>query len=265
MFRVHPHYRDRLTRAGITTFRDAAALSPTDDYAEKQGRSTGRYRLDVGGETLSLYVKKQFRLPWWRRTAAALGTFPGPLEWKNLQTAAALGVRVPEVVFCGAERGHRCRSVLAVRELEGYQALHRYVPGALADLPEPTRRRRKRALIARLAETARLLHGNRYFHRDLYFCHFYLRDDASAPDGFDLVLIDFGRLLRSRVSRWRIKDLAGLLYSSDVPGVSRTDRLRFLLQYLGVPRLDAQAKRLARRVLAKAARYRRHNDGRRAA
>src|SRR5687767_8066514 len=108
MFRVHPNYRDRLAAAGITSFDDAAALEPTDDYAAKQGRSTGRYRLDAGGETLSLYVKKQFRLPWWRRMLAGLGTFPGPREWRNLQTAAELGVRVPDAVFDGADRDHVC-------------------------------------------------------------------------------------------------------------------------------------------------------------
>jgi hypothetical protein len=265
MFRVHPQYRDRLASAGITSFDNAAALKPADNYVEKQGRSTGRYLLEVGGETLSVYVKKQYRLPWWRRAWADLGTFPGPHEWRNLQAAAALGVRVPEAVFAGADRDHACGSVLAVRELEGYLPLHLYIPGALARLPEPMRRRRLRALIARLADTVRRLHDGGYYHRDLYLCHFYFRDDPAAPDGFDLVLIDFGRLLHSRLTRWRVKDLAGLLYSTDVPGVSRTDRLRFLLEYLGVERLDGRAKRLARRVLAKAARYHRHNAARRAA
>lgn len=265
MFQTHPQYRDLLTAAGIASHAGAAALAPTDDYVEKQGRSTGRYRLEIGGEMLSLYVKKHFRLPWWQRPLAMLGTFPGPHEWKNLQTVAALGVRVPDAVFVGAERDHACASVLAVRELEGYLPLHIYVPGPLARIPEPARRRRKQALIARLVDVARRLHANHYHHRDFYLCHFFLRDDPAAPDGFDLVLIDFGRLLHSRMPRWRVKDIAGLLFSTDVPGVSRTDRLRFYKQYLGIKKLDEPAKRWARRIMAKVQRYKRHNDARRAA
>lgn len=265
MFVVHPEFRERLKAIGLTSFADAAALAPTDDHVQKQGRSTGRYRLEIDGETLSLYVKKHFRLPWWLRRFAPLRAFPGPQEWANLKIAESLGVRVPQAVFAGAEREHACGSVLAVRELEGYLPLHIYVPGPLARMAEPEGTRRKRALIARLAEAARRLHGSRYYHRDFYLCHFFLRDDPTAADGFDLVLIDFGRLLHSRLGRWRVKDLAALLFSADLKGVTARDRLRFFKRYLGVKKLDAGARSLLRRIVAKAERYRRHNYGRRAA
>jgi hypothetical protein len=265
MFAIHSAFRRRLEAANLAAYDAAARLEPTDDYVQKQGRSTGRYRLEIEGETLSLYVKKHFRLPWWLRRFAPLGAFPGPTEWKNLKIAESLGVRVPEAVFAGAERDHACGSLLAVRELEGYLPLHIYVPGPLARMAEPARARRKQALIARLAEVARRLHGGRYYHRDFYLCHFFLRDDPTAPDGFDLVLIDFGRLLHSRLGRWRVKDLAALLFSTDVNGVSPKDRLRFFKQYLGIAKLDGAAKGLIRRIVAKADRYRRHNSGRRAA
>jgi hypothetical protein len=265
MYWTHPNYRAALDELGLTEFESAAALVPTDDHVCKQGRSTARYRLDVGEEVLSLYVKKHFRLPWWMRRFAPTRLFPGPHEWTNLKIAESLGVRVPEAVFAGALREHECGSLLAVRELEGYLPLHIYVPGPLARMPEPQRKARKAALTARLVDVARRLHGKHYFHRDFYLCHFFLRDDPSAPDGFDLVLIDFGRLLKSRLRRWRVKDLAALCFSTFVDGVSRTDRLRFYLQYLGITKLDAKAKRLLRTVLAKADRYHRHNAPRRAA
>lgn len=265
MYLTHPDYRSQLATLKLENFNAAAALVPTDDHHCKQGRSTARYRLDVGDEVLSLYVKKHFRLPWWMRRFAPSRAFPGPHEWKNLQIAASLGVRVPDAVFAGAERDHECGSVLAVRELEGYLPLHIYVPGPLARMAEPQRSVRKAALIARLVDFARRLHGKHYFHRDFYLCHFFLREDPTAPDGFDLVLIDFGRLLKSRLRRWRVKDLAALCFSTFVDGVSRTDRLRFFKQYLCLTKLDAGSKRLLRAVLAKADRYHRHNFGRRAA
>ena len=118
MFWIAPEYRERLSAAAVASYDDAARLEPTDDYVEKQGRSTGRYRLDVGDRTLSLYVKKHLRLPWWQRLLGATRLFPGPAEHANLRRAAELGIRVPEAVFAGADARHlpRARSPSAVAE-----------------------------------------------------------------------------------------------------------------------------------------------------
>jgi len=261
MFWINPEYRSLLAKATLESYQAAAELYPTDDYVEKQGRSTGRYLLEIGEQTLSLYVKKQFRLPWWRRLFGTAASFPGPLEHAHLEKAAALGVRVPETVFAGADPAHPCGSILATRELVGYLPLHIYIPGPLARLPARERRRRKRLLIARLVDVAHRLHERRLYHRDFYACHFFLRDDASQPDGFDLVLIDLGRLLHSRLPRWKVKDLAALCFSTYIPGVTRTDRMRFFKQYLGLKKLDAASKQFARRIVRKAGRYLRHNRG----
>jgi heptose I phosphotransferase len=67
------------------------------------------------------------------------------------------------------------------------------------------------------------------------------------------------RLKQSWLARWRIKDLAQLLFSSDLPGITRTDRLRFFKKYLGIRRLDADARWLLRRIQWKASLYHRHN------
>ncbi|MGC3967571.1 MAG: hypothetical protein QM775_09435 [Pirellulales bacterium] len=147
MFWINPQYRPQLAKATLESYEAAAALRPSDDYVEKQGRSTGRYRIDVGGETLSLYVKKHFRLPWWRRMFGAAASFPGPQEQEYLEKAASLGIRVPETVFAGADPAHPCGSILATRELEGYMPLHIYIPGPLARMSATKRRLRKRALI----------------------------------------------------------------------------------------------------------------------
>lgn len=265
MFWINPAYHRFLAASSLDSYGAIAAWNPTDDYVEKQGRSTGRYRVEVAGRTLNLYVKKHVKLPWWQRKFGPKAAFPGPSEHANIERVAALGVRVPETIFAGADGDAKCGSLFATRALDGYLPLHLYVAGPLAKLPAEARHRRKQSLVRRLVDVARRLHGERLYHRDFYLCHFYLRDDADCEDGFDLVLIDLGRLLESRLTRWQIKDLAGLLFSSEVDGVTRTDRLRFFRQYLGLKKLDTRAKRLARRVEAKAERYRRHNDVSRAA
>jgi heptose I phosphotransferase len=234
-------------------------LRPAGNYHEKQGRSTGLYYLDGPQGPEPIYLKKYHRLPWPMRWLAALRQFPGPHELHLLHTAAALGIQVPQPVFAGADRRHVCRSFLAVRELSGFEPLHEYIPRRFSQLAKPGDAAHKQALSRRIADIARRLHAARWYHRDFYLCHLFIRVTGSQPDAFELAMIDFGRLLHSRRARWRIKDLAELLFSADVPGITRTDRLRFLKHYLGQPRLDAAGRRLARRLEHKAAGYRRHN------
>lgn len=242
-----PALRAELPKEPGAAYDRVAALEPVDEHVEKQGRSTARCRL--GSE--SLYLKKYPSLRWWERRLLPLSAFPGPRELANYRRTAALGIRVPEVLLAGACRRHPCASFFATRELAGYRPLHVFVPERR--LPTPARH----ALALRLAEMVRRLHAARLYHRDLYFCHFFARETDGGPE---LVLIDLGRLMRSPRPRWRVKDLAQLLFSSFVPGVSRTDRMRFFHAYLGVKKLDPKARRLAAVVAAKAEGYRRHNE-----
>lgn len=240
-------------------YEKIAGLRPAGNYHEKQGRSTGLYYLDGAGGSEPIYLKKYLRLPWSLRWLAPLAKFPGPHELRLLRTAAALGIHVPQPVFAGADRQHACRSFLAVRELSGFEPLHEYIPRRFSQIPAAGDVAHRQALSRRIADIARRLHAARWYHRDFYLCHLFIRVTGSAPDAFELAMIDFGRLLHSHRARWQIKDLAELLFSADVSGITRTDRLRFLKHYLGQPRLDAASRRLARRLERKAASYRRHN------
>jgi heptose I phosphotransferase len=95
----------------------------------------------------------------------------------------------------------------------------------------------KRGLTAELARLASELHGRKVFHKDLYFCHFYITEDVTrrVPDTWmnRVVMIDLHRLARHPLTAlwWQAKDLAQLAYSSDVPGVTARDRLRFWQLY----------------------------------
>src|SRR5262249_25150951 len=152
MFWINPAYQSLLAASALDSYAALAAWEPTDDFIAKQGRSTGRYRIDAAGRTLHLYVKKHLRLPWWRRAFAAARTFPGPSERANSERAAALGVRVPETIFAGADGRAACGSLFATRALDGYLPLHLYVAGPLAQLAPAARRRRKGALVRRLVD-----------------------------------------------------------------------------------------------------------------
>ena len=274
MFWIHPDHRAIFATAAADSYDAIVRLRPADHYVEKQGRSTGRYVIGQPGRSLSFFLKKYHQLSWWQRWFLPLEQYPGPRERANLERAAALGVPVPQPLAAGADREHACRSVLAVRELDGYLPLHQFIPWRFAGPDSSLVRALRLELTKRLAEIARRLHAAQLYHCDFYLCHFFVRDSidarANSPNSvpgsiqhgpsFDVVLIDLMRLKHSAARRWQVKDLAQLLFSSDLPGITRTDQLRFFKYYLGTSRLDVAARQLLRRVLWKARLYHRHNQ-----
>jgi heptose I phosphotransferase len=251
----------------------------TDRFHAKQGRSTGRWVLpapDGDGPPLVVYLKRHYSLPWWQRLLATVwprgGWSPAMQEWRHLEWARAQGVPVPEALaaaeFIGPAGG--LRSFLAVRELTDMLPLNEALPLAAARLEPAAFRRWKLTLAAEMARLARLLHDRRCFHKDLYFCHFYLArgDTAGVPGGWSgrVFLIDLHRLAHHPLSWrvWQTKDLAQLLYSSELPGVDARDRVSFWRAYRGPGPRRAADGWLRSWVLFKWRRYRRHNARRKA-
>jgi heptose I phosphotransferase len=160
-------------------------------------------------------------------------------EWQHLVWAASEGFPVPRPLAAGQFTGpwFRLQGFLAVEELHGMLPLHEAVPLAAQRLAPAEFARWKRGLTAELARLAAELHRRGVFHKDLYFCHFYIPESFTLrpPDDWKnrVVMIDLHRLARHRITAawWRAKDLAQLLYSSDVPGVTARDRVRFWKLY----------------------------------
>jgi heptose I phosphotransferase len=215
----------------------------TDRLHEKQGRSIGRRVFERNGRKLAVYLKRHYRLP---RLHGLLATLfpnsvwsPGLQEWQHLAWAKAEGFPVPRAVAAGQFVGPwgRLQGFLAVEELHGMLPLHEAVPLAAQRLDAVAFARWKRGLVAELARLSRELHRRRVFHKDLYFCHLYIAeaDTRRVPEAWPqrVVMIDLHRLARHRITStwWLAKDLAQLLYSSDVPGVTARDRVRFWKLY----------------------------------
>ncbi|MFO0945036.1 MAG: lipopolysaccharide kinase InaA family protein [Planctomycetota bacterium] len=293
----HPMFADD-PRSDSELYDAIASLASSDDFHAKQGRSTGRCSLPTPRGPRNVYVKRYYTLPWWQRRFFSLDQFPGPLEQRNLDLAKSLGILVPEPILAGADRSRPCKSFLVIGELEGFVPLHLYLPrrfaretGSIDELASWNGF--KRRLSEKMVDICRRLHGASLYHRDLYLCHFFIRetsdsrtrdivenelsapriateirpaDDVSRSIGrrsdvpsFDLALIDFGRLLQSSRQRWLVKDLAQLLFSADLPGITRDDQIRFLELYLETQSSAQGYQRLAHRIQSKAARYHRHN------
>jgi hypothetical protein len=249
---------------------DIMEMAVTDRFHAKQGRSIARWALQGKDRQLTVYLKRHYRLSRWRGLLATVwpdaGWSPAVQEWHHLEWAKARGMPVPAAVAAGEYIGPwgRFQSFLAVEELSDMLPLHEAVPAAASRLDTKSFRNWKRTLGAEVARMTRALHARRYFHKDLYLCHFYVPRQwtETIPRWQGQVhLIDFHRLGHHRFAWrfWQVKDLAQLLYSSDVPGIDVRDRLRFWRAYLGSESRRWLAKLLRYSILVKWQRYCHHN------
>lgn len=253
----------------------------TDRFHAKQGRSTGRWRLvapDGTGEPLVVYLKRHHVLPIWHRLLALFwprGNWsPAMMEYEHLEWARQQGVPVPATVAAGEifSAWGGMQSFLAVEELTDMLPLHEAIPQAAERLPADLFRRWKRGLAAEMARLARLLHDRHHFHKDLYLCHFFIHQSDLAglpgegPSAWRgrVFLIDLHRLTHHPWTWWiwQLKDLAQLLYSSNVPGIDARDQLAFWMHYRGPGAQRWSSRWLRRLVVFKWQRYARHNQRR---
>ncbi|MDR2032322.1 MAG: lipopolysaccharide core heptose(I) kinase RfaP [Azoarcus sp.] len=259
---LHPPF-DRLW-AGRDPFEAVESLRG-EVFRELDGRRTLRAEVDGRG-----YFVKIHRGIGWGEILKNLATLRLPVfgarnEWLAIARLAELGVGTMHVAARG-ERGvdpARRRSFLVTEELAPTLSLEDFCRDWPHAPPAPAL---KHALIARVADMARRMHGGGVNHRDFYLCHFLLHlAPPPTPAALRLSLIDLHRAqIRARTPRrWRDKDLAGLYFSAHGIGLTRRDLLRFVRVYFDGPLRDALAREaalfawLGREAARLQARYRR--------
>jgi len=250
------------------------AVELNDRFHAKQGRSIARWTLGDG--RLVVYLKRHHRESWWRSAWALLAgarASSALREFRRIRWAASAGLSVPRAVAAGAGVGpfFRLQGYLAVEELAGMAPLHELIPAAMNRLTPAAFLEWKRGLVGEVARVVGELHGRRRYHKDLYLCHFFSphRFAAAAPPRWAgrVAMIDLHRLGHHPLTGWwwRLKDLAQLLYSSDVPGLTARDRLRFWRLYAGPDRHQLPGRLTRWLVLVRWTNYRGHNAARKAA
>lgn len=166
-------------------------------------------------------------------------------EWQNLKRFAKWGIPTAPIVAHGLERraGGFVRGALITRELEGTVDLAALANQGDARLRDPVW---VDGVSRQLARATRLMHGHHFTHNDLKWRNLLVNDKS------ELFFIDcptgsfwWGPLLRYRI----VKDLA-CLDKVAKRVLSRTQRLRFYLQYCGRARLTPADKRRVCKVLA---------------
>lgn len=165
-------------------------------------------------------------------------------EWQNLKNFAKWGVPTASIVAYGLQRqfGRFVRGALITRELDRTEDL-----ALLAGRDDPRLRDPVwvDGISRQLACATRTLHKHHFTHNDLKWRNLLVNDRA------ELFFIDcptgsfwWGPLLRYRI----IKDLACLDKVAKYK-LSRSQRLRFYLQYCGHERVNASDKQRIRQIV----------------
>ena len=165
-------------------------------------------------------------------------------EWQNLKSFAKWGVPTASIVAYGLERklGSFVRGALITRELDQTEDL-----ALLAKRDDPRLRDKDwvDGVSRQLARATRTLHEHHFTHNDLKWRNLLVNERA------ELFFIDcptgsfwWGPLLRYRI----VKDLACLDKVAKYK-LSRSQRLRFYLQYCGRERLNTSDKKHIRQIV----------------
>ncbi|WP_324731983.1 lipopolysaccharide kinase InaA family protein [Pseudomonas paeninsulae] len=226
--------------------RVAAAFADLETVFALQGERITRDPLSevlrVECEGVRYYVKR------YHGAGKGLRRFIGrprvKAEWQNLKYFAKWGIATAPIVAYGLERkaGAFVRGALITRELVDTEDMAQLAQRDAACL-------RDRTWVAQvsqqLAAATRALHDHHFTHNDLKWRNVLVNNQS------ELFLIDcptgafwWGPLLRYRI----VKDLACLDKVAKYT-LSRTQRLRFYLQYRGRQRLNAADKRRVRQIV----------------
>jgi len=264
-FLVCGRFRDALASLGLTSLDAVFAFEAGRDLAKL---NIGRFRKRLLFELVptghdrpvKIYLKRYDRPPMLAQISNWLSHHGrssfAQLERQTADRLAAAGINTPRVIACGERWGtvFEHASFLMTEEVKDSRSLESRPPTCFGG-PLTSQKRPARAdFINRLASFIRRFHETGYRHRDLYLSHIFCSDSGA------FCLIDLARASRPiRQRRFQVKDIAQLHYSAPARLVTRADRLRFYLAYVGRRRLLPPDKAFIRGVIRKALRMACHN------
>ena len=237
------YYRDDLKE----TLGNRAAFSSMmrtqgEAYRQAPGRRTVRFNL----ASRHYFIKTHTGVGW-QEILKNLIYFRLPVlgamdEWHGIHHLQRLRIKTLSVAAYGTTGGMynwaRRRSFIVTDEIANSKSLEEFCREWKTHPPvSPSEIRFKRWLIEQVAVIARKMHNSGANHRDFYLGHFMLqpgyRSGQLSIDASRLFVIDLHRMqLRRRTpTRWQVKDIAGLRFSSFFVGLTERDRCRFILTY----------------------------------
>jgi hypothetical protein len=222
---------------------------------ERRGGWSGVGRIALqqeDGAEIGAYLKRQDNhcRTSWLHPVKGVPTFQR--EFEMMHYLEQCGVAAPEVMLFGRNPNGDLKTTLMTRELAGFVPLEELTETLFAN-KRPSLAM-QRPIIQAVARLAKQLHAAKVQHRSFYPKHLFVNmADANAPK---VAVID---LEKSRINYFgvlrSIIDLSVL--NRHAKHWSRSRRMYFYLQYLGLKRLTPFAKWLCRRIVKRSNRVKR--------
>jgi len=259
---VDPEYKAAFEDLGLTSIDAVFSFNAGRDLSKSNlAKYRERMRFEINSPPVTVFMKRYDRPPisiqlrnWF---AAKCRISCGVFDVKAANELASSGINTPRTLFYGEQWGgfFEKRSFIITEKIPEAESLERKLPDCFKGPGTIEKLKLRRDFIAELAAFIRKFHETDYRHRDLYFSHVFYSDSG------DFYLIDLSRAFRPTVrrQRFRIKDIAQLYYSAPGKYFSRTDRLRFYMNYSGRNKLSGTDKAFIRKVICKARRMARHD------
>ncbi len=206
----------------------------------KEGRTTQRFEIEDKGFYAKLHEGVGWREVFKNLLQLRLPVIGATNEWQAINHLHELGLDTLNVLAYGKQGINPAAqlSFIVTEELSGTLSLAKYSQDWADNPPSFVL---KKALIEKVAEIARVIHGNGINHRDLYLCHFLLDISAGVeelqPESIRLFLVDLHRaqIRKSVPWRWQVKDIGSIYFSALDRGLSKRDVYRFLVGYYQQP------------------------------
>lgn len=250
-------FRLAFGETGLAQFDEVMSFAGGRCKKSNKDREVRHFRIEAASLSRGLFLKRHRQRTWKGRLRAIFGIPPAPspgrVEAANVGRLSEQGIAVMRLVAYG-EKLHADglqESFLITEALEGFAELPNYLRNKFSDDPTPRSERNLRRIVREIAGVVRRFHGAGYNHRDLYCCHFFVKETTAGP--LEIRLIDLQRVQRRRWfrRRWIVKDLAQLAWSAPSACIQCRHKIAFLHEYFGVKKLLPEHRRMIRSVLFK--------------
>lgn len=233
---LDPGMRDVLLQAGLSSYDDFINCRIGQVVHSSSTTCTRRLALTLASQSHALYLKT-YRLE--RRRFSSWSQNKALREAQNYARMRSIDLNVPALIASGGRRraGSPVDGFLLTREVPGAVRADDYFS---ANWPKPSQLRwdaSRRRLLQESADMISRMHAACFFHVDLQWRNLLISEEAGQHHPYILDCSRGGfRIHPLTRAHGRLRDLSSLYKEARIR-LTRTESLRWLRQYLKLPRL----------------------------